>query len=250
MSKFKNMELLPPPKSLMNHKDSEKVWEVINKRYPKVAPLLCEMEYVLYEAEDLVDQLQSSSNLEIVNSSMDESSNVNLDEEIESKVNENESLKSDFENQETNLSTNAQEIVLEKSTELIKVGENKNLTEILGDDGNETEESLYILKRVVETIKKSENSILLKNCDENLKINLEPNEIFQETVNVVETKTSETLSTDADSWSKVVGDSSESNESFQEESTDNSRNENCEKKSKEVDDLNDEQEDETLNKGN
>lgn len=112
----------------------------------------------------------------------------------------------------------------EKSTELIQVSENQNLSEILGDDGTEMEESLYILKRVVETIKKSENSILLKNCDENLKINFEPNETLQETVNAVEMKASEALSTDANSWSKVVGDSSESNESFQEEFTDNSGN--------------------------
>lgn len=65
MSKSKNMELLPPKSLIVNHKDSEKVWEVINKRYPKVAPLLCEMESVLDEAQDLADQLQSFINLEI-----------------------------------------------------------------------------------------------------------------------------------------------------------------------------------------
>lgn len=45
---------IPPPKSFMDLEDSEKVWEAIRKRYPKVAPLLCEMESVLDEAEDFL----------------------------------------------------------------------------------------------------------------------------------------------------------------------------------------------------
>lgn len=60
-----NYTKISPPRSIMNLEDFEKVWEVINKKYPKVAPLLCEMESVLDQAEDLLDQLQLSNNLEI-----------------------------------------------------------------------------------------------------------------------------------------------------------------------------------------
>ena len=49
----------------MNLEDAEEIWTIITKRYPKAAPLLCEMETVLDHAEDLLEQLKSPSDLGI-----------------------------------------------------------------------------------------------------------------------------------------------------------------------------------------
>ncbi|XP_033219623.1 uncharacterized protein LOC117174530 isoform X2 [Belonocnema kinseyi] len=65
-SKDASRSLLSPPRSLMNLEDAEEVWTIITKRYPKAAPLLCEMESVLDHAEDLLEQLKSPSDLGIV----------------------------------------------------------------------------------------------------------------------------------------------------------------------------------------
>nr|XP_046478581.1 uncharacterized protein LOC124217228 [Neodiprion pinetum] len=50
---------LPPPKSLLGEEDAEVTWEIILKRYPNAAPLLCEMENVIERAEGLLNQLRS-----------------------------------------------------------------------------------------------------------------------------------------------------------------------------------------------
>lgn len=86
----------------------------------------------------------------------------------------------------------------ERTNELVEMSKND-------DEEIETDESLSFLTRVVETIKKSEESMLMENCEENSKSHSESNE------NLQEMKISENMS--IDSWAKVVGDSSESNES-------------------------------------
>ncbi|EFN75136.1 hypothetical protein EAI_15543 [Harpegnathos saltator] len=51
---------LEPPRSLQDVEDAEMIWDMIAKRFPNAAPLLCEMETVIERAEDLLQQLRAA----------------------------------------------------------------------------------------------------------------------------------------------------------------------------------------------
>ncbi|KAI4500342.1 hypothetical protein M0802_004759 [Mischocyttarus mexicanus] len=47
-----------PPKSLQKMENADILWQMIKKRFPNAAPLLCEMETVIDHADDLLQQLR------------------------------------------------------------------------------------------------------------------------------------------------------------------------------------------------